>query len=107
MNDKETTMNKTINDIMIVGGGSSGWLCAAYLARKPWYSNTQMAVKISVVESSDIPPIGVGEGTFPSIRSTLTTIGIDEREFLSECSATLKQGIRFVNWNRPENDETH
>jgi hypothetical protein len=52
------------------------------------------------VESKDIGIIGVGEGTFPSIRGTLATIGIDEARFIRECNGTFKQGIRFNDWVR-------
>lgn len=99
-------MKDRVNEIIIVGGGSSGWLSAAYLAKR-LAANSPNGIKISLIESSEIPPIGVGEGTFPSIRSTLATIGISEPNFLSECSSTLKQGIRFVNWNRPKGDTPH
>ena len=99
-------MPPIVNHIVIVGGGSAGWLCAAYLAKRLG-TQTPDGIKISLIESSDIPPIGVGEGTFPSIRSTLAAIGVNERRFLSECSSTLKQGIRFVNWNKPVAEQTH
>lgn len=86
--------------ILIVGGGTAGWLSACYLAK---LLNTRApgAIEIELVESSGIPAIGVGEGTFPSIRGTLSAIGIDEARFLRECSATFKQGICFVDWVRP------
>jgi tryptophan 7-halogenase len=85
--------------ILIVGGGTAGWLSACYLA-KLLNAGAPGAIAIELVESSDIPTIGVGEGTFPSIRGTLSAIGIDEARFLRECCATFKQGIRFVDWVR-------
>ena len=57
-------------------------------------------VRIALVESPEIGIIGVGEGTFPSIRGTLAAIGIDEARFIRECSATFKQGIKFADWVR-------
>ncbi len=83
--------------LIIVGGGTAGWITAAYLARM---LSAQLAggVKITLVESEDIGIIGVGEGTFPSIRKTLNRIGLDETLMIRDASATLKQGIRFVNW---------
>ena len=89
-------MKKT-EKILIVGGGTAGWLSAAYLARQLGAGNPD-GVEITLVEASDIPVIGVGEGTFPSIRTTLGLLGIDEAEFIRKCDATFKQGIKFVNW---------
>jgi len=80
--------------IIIVGGGTAGWLTAAYLVR----SLGQSGWRISLVESPDIGIIGVGEGTFPTIRDTLAAIGADEREFLREADGSFKQGVRFVGW---------
>ena len=82
--------------IVIVGGGTAGWITAAYLARM--LSTGQGGVQITLVESPDIGIIGVGEGTFPSIRKTLHRIGIDEADLVRECGATFKQGIKFVDW---------
>ncbi|TWB82741.1 tryptophan halogenase [Nitrospirillum amazonense] len=83
--------------ILIVGGGTAGWLTAAYLA-KTLGANLSGGTEITLIESSDIGIIGVGEGTFPTIRSTLAAIGIDEARFLRESSATFKQGVHFVDW---------
>lgn len=83
--------------ILIVGGGTAGWLTAAYLARFLRLSE-RSHLEVTVLESPDIGIVGVGEGTFPTIRSTLQFLGIDEAQFIRETSATLKQGIRFVDW---------
>lgn len=83
--------------ILIVGGGTAGWLTAAYLARYLRLSE-RSHLEVTVLESPDIGIVGVGEGTFPTIRSTLQFLGIDEAQFIRETSATLKQGIRFVDW---------
>lgn len=90
---------KPVQNVLIVGGGTAGWLTAAFLARTLGVA-AGAGVKITVVESSDIGIIGVGEGTFPSIRGTLAAIGIDEARFIRECNATFKQGIHFVDWVR-------
>jgi tryptophan halogenase len=86
-----------VKQLVIVGGGTAGWLTAAYLART-LATAAPDGVRITLVESADIGILGVGEGTFPSIQRTLRRIGIDENTFLKESSATFKQGIRFVNW---------
>ncbi|WP_282167812.1 tryptophan halogenase family protein [Shewanella japonica] len=84
-----------IKNIVIVGGGTAGWLTAAILASKI----THDAVTITLIESPDIATIGVGEGTWPSMRQTLQDIGISEAEFLTECDASFKQASKFINWN--------
>ena len=89
-----------IKNVLIVGGGTAGWLTAAFLARTLGTSAPE-GVRITLVESSDIGIIGVGEATFPSIRGTLAAIGIDEARFVRESNATFKQGIRYVDWVRP------
>src|SRR5580692_7674851 len=91
-------------DIVIAGGGAAGWLTACYLQKALGARATEQsgagAPTITVIESPDIGIIGVGEGTFPTIRTTLTTLGIDEARFLRESNATFKQGIRFDDWAR-------
>ena len=91
---------KTISHVLIVGGGTAGWLTAAFLA-KSLGTAAAGAVAITVVEAPEIASIGVGEGSFPSLRGTLAAIGIDEACFVRECNATFKQGIKFVDWLRP------
>lgn len=85
-------MSGSIGQVAVVGGGSAGWLAASVLAaRRP-------ELAVTLVESPDIPIIGVGEGTWPTMRETLATIGIAEADFLVECDATFKQGSRFDRW---------
>jgi len=91
---------KPIKNVLIVGGGTAGWLTAAFLARTLGASSPE-GVRITLVESTDIGIIGVGEATFPSIRGTLAAIGIDEARFVRESNATFKQGIKYVDWVRP------
>jgi tryptophan halogenase len=86
-----------LNSIVIVGGGTAGWLTAALLAKRLGADKAN-GVKVTLIESTDIGTIGVGEGTFPTIRRTLRTIGVGEAEFMRECSATFKQAIKFVDW---------
>jgi flavin-dependent dehydrogenase len=85
--------------ILIVGGGTAGWLTAAYLARFFDVARNPR-IRVTVLESPEIGIIGVGEGTFPTIRNTLRFIGIDEARFVRATTATFKQGIRFDNWVR-------
>jgi tryptophan 7-halogenase len=91
--------------ILIVGGGTAGWLTAAYLAKSLELSHGGR-LEITLVESPEIGIIGVGEGTFPTIRTTLQFLGIDEMRFIRQASATFKQGIRFVDWlHTPASDK--
>ena len=87
-----TPMASEFDRLVIVGGGTAGWLSACLLAaRRP-------ELDVTLVEAPDIPTIGVGEGSWPTLRETLATIGIDETEFLRECDASFKQGSRFDGW---------
>jgi tryptophan halogenase len=96
-----------LHKILIVGGGTAGWLTANYLARTLQIASGR-SLSIQLVESSDIGILGVGEGTFPSIRGTLSAIGLDEARFVREANATFKQGIRFDNWlNAPGGVRDH
>jgi len=83
--------------VLIVGGGSSGWMTAAYL-NAVLNGTGQDAVDISLIESPDVPRIGVGEATIPSINHILSTIGINEIEFLKRVDGTYKQAIKYVGW---------
>lgn len=85
-------MIRSIEQVVIVGGGTAGWLTASVLAAK------LPELSITLVESADIPTIGVGEGTWPTMRETLASIGIAEAEFLRACDASFKQGSRFDGW---------
>lgn len=84
--------NHSIQRVVIVGGGTAGWLSACYLAAR------RGDLDIVVVEAPNVPPIGVGEGTWPTMRETLATIGLNEATFLAECDASFKQGSRFDGW---------
>ena len=85
--------------ILVVGGGTAGWLTAAYLAKALGRS-----VAITVLESPDIGIVGVGEGTFPTIRETLRFLDIPESMFVRTAAATFKQGVRFDGWLHPTNE---
>jgi tryptophan halogenase len=83
--------------ILIVGGGSSGWMAAAYLDAVLNRDGKRVA-DIALIESPDVPRIGVGEATIPSINHILSAIGINEIEFLKRVDGTYKQAIKYINW---------
>ena len=86
-----------IKNILIVGGGSAGWMTASYLSKA--FGNK---VNISLVESPEIPKIGVGEATIPNLQKVFFDfLGLKEEEWMPECNASFKAAIKFVNWNDP------
>ena len=92
-----------INRVVIVGGGTAGWMAAAALSYK--FARTGLA--ITLVESAEIGTVGVGEATLPHIRFFNQTIGIDEAELMARTKATFKLGIEFVGWGRPGESYIH
>jgi tryptophan halogenase len=83
-----------LNKIVIVGGGSAGWICAAMLSHYFQKGPTQ----VELVESEEIGTIGVGESTIPPFLQLIRTLGINEQEFIQETQAAFKLGIRFEDW---------
>lgn len=86
-----------LRKVLIVGGGSAGWITAAYMDAV-LNGSTKKIIDITVLESPDIGRIGVGEATVPSVRDTMRTIGVPEQDFMRAADATFKQAIKFVNW---------
>ncbi len=98
--------NKPIQKVIILGGGTAGWLSANHLATKLKPAH-QGGVEITVIESPDTPTIGVGEGTVPLMVHTLREFGISETDFITRCDVSFKQGIRFDNWMKPRGEQPH
>jgi 2-polyprenyl-6-methoxyphenol hydroxylase-like FAD-dependent oxidoreductase len=90
-------MTERIRNIVILGGGSAGWLTAGVLASEHCIRSNP-DIGITLVESPDVRTIGVGEGTWPSMRETLRRMGVSESEFVRECDASFKQASKFVGW---------
>ena len=90
-------MTGKVRNVIIVGGGTAGWLTAGVIAAHHKGGKGE-GLKVSLVESSDIPTIGVGEGTWPTLKNTVQQIGLREQELFEHCHAGFKQGGKFVDW---------
>ena len=87
-------MDQRIKSVVILGGGTAGWMTASYLAKA-----LQGSVGITVLEAPSIPRIGVGEATIPNLhKSFFAYLGLSEEEWMRECNASFKVGIKFINW---------
>jgi tryptophan halogenase len=84
--------------LVVVGGGTAGWLAASHLGSRFSKQIKNDELDLILIESPDIPTIGVGEGTVPALRQTLKLFGITETELVQECEATFKQGVDFRDW---------
>ena len=82
-----------IKNIVIVGGGSAGWMTAAHM------SNTLRDVDITLVESPNVPVIGVGESTVPPVVDFMRSLGLEEKDWMPACQATYKSSICFRNFH--------
>ena len=94
--------NDQIKKIVILGGGSAGWMTAAMLAKQ-----LEQSCTITLVESNQIKTVGVGEATIPPIQNFNRILGITETEFLSACNGTIKLGIQFENWKQKQHIYMH
>jgi flavin-dependent dehydrogenase len=84
-----------MKNILIVGGGTAGWMAAAYLSQN---------FNVTIIESADIPIIGVGESTLPIIKKFCDDLGLDEKEWMPLCQAEYKLGVRHDGWHKDRKD---
>ncbi|MGQ0838776.1 tryptophan halogenase family protein [Actinokineospora sp.] len=85
-----------IRSVVIVGGGTAGWMTASYL--KAAFAHQ---IDVTLVESAQVSRIGVGEATFSTVRHFFDYLGLDEADWLPKCGGGYKLGIRFENWSKP------
>ena len=97
-------MDQAVTRIVIVGGGTAGWLAACRIAAAA-DPGAATPLSVTLIESPEVATIGVGEGTWPTMRGTLEQIGIKEGEFLRACDASFKQGSRFDGWRTGAPDD--
>lgn len=95
-------MKHRISKVVVVGGGTAGWMSAALLKRV-----LGAEIDVELVESDDIGIIGVGEATIPPIRLFNNVLGLDEAEFLRATKASIKLAIKFENWRVPGESYFH
>lgn len=88
-------MNQTRRRIVILGGGTAGWMAANLMAKK-WIPDV---ANVTVIVSPNIGTIGVGEGSTPTLRRFFETLGIPDEQWMSKCHATYKNSIKFTGWS--------
>jgi tryptophan halogenase len=94
---------ENLKQILVIGGGTAGWMTAALLNR----ILGPLGCQITLVESANINTIGVGEATVPSLVRFVRVMGFDEDEFMRHTSATYKLGIKFTDWIHNDHSYWH
>jgi hypothetical protein len=95
-------MGRPLRSITIVGGGTAGWLAAAFLNRFCKAKDTKHNLEITLIESPAIPIVGVGEASLPGMVVLLNQLGVSESEFFKLTDATFKVAAHFIDWNRDD-----
>ncbi len=87
-------MSNAIEKVVILGGGTAGWMAASYLGKA-----LQDKADITVLAAPDIPTLGVGEATIPNLQTAFFDfLGVEEDEWMRECNASYKMAVKFINW---------
>src|SRR5438874_10161519 len=91
-------MNQRVEHVTIIGGGTAGWLTALILESYLNGKGDKPNVNISLIESPNIPTIGVGESTLRTLVLTMRDLAVDESQFIYRSNASFKLGVQFANW---------
>ncbi|HEY1892736.1 MAG TPA: tryptophan halogenase family protein [Steroidobacteraceae bacterium] len=100
-------MTQPVKAVVIVGGGTAGWLTAGIIAARHQARMKAGGLSVTLIESPDIKIIGVGEGTWPTMRSSLERMGVSETALFRECDAAFKQGGKFTGWTTGAEDDAY
>ena len=100
-------MIQPLKAVVIVGGGTAGWLTAGIIAARYQARMKAGGLSITLIESPDIKIIGVGEGTWPTMRGSLEGMGVSETALFRECDAAFKQGGKFAGWTTGAADDAY
>jgi tryptophan 7-halogenase len=100
-------VTEAVKAVVIVGGGTAGWLTAGIIAARHQARMKAGGFSVTLIESPDIKMIGVGEGTWPTMRSTLERMGVSETALFRECDAAFKQGGKFTGWTTGAEDDAY
>ncbi len=95
-----------VKKVVIVGGGTAGWLTAGIIAARH-QGRMKDGFSVTLIESPDIKIIGVGEGTWPTLRGSLEKMGVSETDFFRHCDAAFKQGAKFARWTTGADDDAY
>ncbi|GAA5072414.1 tryptophan 7-halogenase [Roseibacterium beibuensis] len=98
-------MADPISNITIVGGGTAGWMTAMLMNAMFRGEGGKSRMGITLIESPNVPTVGVGEATVPGMPRVLKTCGVSEREFFKACNASFKLGVMFQKWNVDRNGD--
>src|ERR1700744_1616924 len=96
-----------VRDVVIVGGGTAGWLTAGIIAARHQSRMKAGGLSVTLIESPDIRIIGVGEGTWPTMRASLEKMGVSETALFRHCDASFKQGGKFARWMTGAEDDSY
>jgi flavin-dependent dehydrogenase len=91
-----------VTGVTIVGGGTAGWVTAMVLNSALNGRGDGPPVRVTLIESPNVPTVGVGESTVPGMPRLLKQLGVDEAQFIRHCNASFKMGVRFVHWHEDD-----